>query len=179
MSHKMHYVKYGVLGGGALNFLSALHAVYGILVDMHRLYGLSPPPNPYSPQGRPAGFDPAVQFVADTLCPDSVSQKVLTLSTGRQIVEVGCEMAAYQGMFRYAWRDGSGPVLDERGQPLALVGLPDFDLRADALISLEKARGVGGCGEWYRLSLQGDRFVEIEHRSRRCSESELVIDPRK
>ena len=92
------------------------------------------------------------------------------------LIEANCTMAAYQGVFEYAWADGNRPVRDQNGQLLSVVGLPTFEADSGTLRWLSKARGVGDCGDHFVYVLEGDQLKLREHRSRGCDDETEVND---
>ena len=123
--------------------------------------------------------DPAALLAAGLCREDNeiLHTQTFTLPDGRALIEANCLMGAYQGVFEYAWADGSRPISDQSGQLLSASGLPDFDAATGTLSWLSKARGAGGCGDYFVYVLQGDHFQQQEHRSRSCDASVQNIPP--
>ncbi|MEL6341999.1 MAG: DUF1176 domain-containing protein [Myxococcota bacterium] len=123
------------------------------------------PPKPDTTQ-KPAGVGP--------LCPDDlepIEQRRIPVEDGLALIEVSCEMFAYQGRFIY-WleRDGQRqPAV--AGGGLDLLGFPGFDPADRTITNLSKYRGPGDCGEWLKFKLEGERFVLKEHRIRECDDN--------
>lgn len=145
------------------------------------------------PAGQPVQSAPTAQTASTSPAPNATDQhqallnagvcssegtitevSTHTLRDGRALLEVLCQMSAYQGAYMYAWADGLTPVLDQDGQPLLVVGLPGFDPETGVLSWLSKARGAGDCGDAYQYALRGDRFVSVEHRSQPCTDGAVV-----
>ncbi|MFT4978544.1 MAG: hypothetical protein ACI8S6_004454 [Myxococcota bacterium] len=103
--------------------------------------------------------------------------QLITLPDGRAIAEVNCEIYAYQGTYTYAWADGPRPILDSDGDQLVVLGIPFLDPATGELKWLQKSRGPGDCGSFYRYALEGDHFRELEHRSRECDDSSEEVPP--
>lgn len=129
----------------------------------------APAPAP-APKPTPVAMPSKGALLKAGLCSDDGTiqeMQVVSLSDGRSLIEVTCAMYAYQGTFSYAWPDGR-PVVDQDGDPIQLLGFPGLDAETGVLSWLSKARGPGDCGDWYRYTLEQDRFVLQEHRSRSC-----------
>ena len=155
-----------------------MDAVYRILKDIHMMYGVPIPTSKYVKEGKPE-YDAAMDFVKERCCERSQSHSIRTLPDGREIVEVICDSYTYQGQFCYAWRESSEPVKDQFGRDLKFVGNPIFDSTTGDISWEEKARGAGGCGDWFRYSPEKDQYVLREHRSRDCDEAPVIADPQK
>lgn len=92
---------------------------------------------------------------------------------------VACERFAYQEAFEVWRRDASGawgPVQSGVGVALKGLGGPELDATTGELWWLEKSRGPGDCGAYYRYRLEGAVALLTEHRAREC-EDEGEIPP--
>jgi hypothetical protein len=102
--------------------------------------------------------------------PDRVT--IHPLEAGVELVEVLCEMAAYQGIYAYLIRDtrGAAPAVTHvrfpwvrtedgvTGQPTEvgeLVGNPRYDAARRELSVVTRYRGVGDCGEAATIRFAG------------------------
>jgi len=139
----------------------------------------SPAPVP-TPAPAPQAAPDKASLLAAGLCSDDGTiqeMQAVTLSDGRKLLELTCAMYAYQGTFSYAWADSGEPVRDQDGNILSLLGWPGLDTETGALAWLSKARGVGDCGDYFVYQLEGDRFVQKEHRSRGCDNNADEVPP--
>jgi hypothetical protein len=127
------------------------------------------PPEPPPPP--PAAAAPSAEsMLAAGACKTDgtvAAVRSIALADGRALLEVTCAMFAYQGTYEYWWPAPLKPVAGPAGA-FALLGVPTVDPMTGVLTWLEKDRGPGDCGNWYRYALEGDEFVQKEHRQRAC-----------
>lgn len=90
-----------------------------------------------------------------------------------------CEGFAYQSNYEWWTRGPKGFVRATRadGSPVNMLGYPSFDLEKGQAEWLEKARGPGDCGDWYRYRREGSVFTLEEHRSRSCEADPGEVPP--
>ena len=142
----------------------------------------TPTPTPALPEPAAGAVETSIDtaaLLAAGLCQEFgeiIHTEPHRLTDGRVLIEANCMMAAYQGVFEYAWADGNRPVSDQNGQLLSVVGLPTFETDSGTLRWLSKARGVGDCGDHYIYAVQGDQLQQREHRSRDCDDDVEVKD---
>ena len=151
---------------------------------------LAPPP-PEDPEALIAAVAAAGACAEDDV--DAPSGIRALAAPDGALYEVECEMWAYQGPHEYWSRDGSGGwvgVEGPSGTVTRAIGIPGFDPDTGRLSWLQRARGLGDCGEWWILQLEGSgserRFSLVEHRARECDDAPdppppqqwpLVMDP--
>ncbi|MDP2316617.1 MAG: DUF1176 domain-containing protein [Pseudomonadota bacterium] len=147
--------------------------------------GVGVPSAPGSPSAGAAAA-PAATIPADaTLLASGVcgsereiaSVTPIVLADGRTILQVNCFMAAYQGRYYYAWAAGPSVVTTADGAPLRLTGMPSLDAATGVLTWVDKARGAGDCGDWYRYVLTGDQFALQEQRHQACGADGATFQP--
>jgi len=120
--------------------------------------------------------------------------KFYHLSPRQYLVEVQCQMFAYQAGFVYLFYDEAATPPSSRvlnfetisgekgkqvqGQETLLVGFPEFDPARRELSVWQKGRGLGDCGTWALHRLEDGRAALKEFRAKENCDGKYV-DPKK